>query len=203
MWRWRVVKIMSPEFAPRLPSSTVQVQLRLQAGTLSMGWITALKTPALARWASGNDEAARVARESLHRLRAEGTDRAIVDSMEQADLAVYELLREVALDQASFSFWEGVDQLADELEATNPTEPTTCFFVCLSCISAILAYVASVGGLVVGCATLTPVCILAILGHQATNLALIAACGACATCVDSESREQGYGSGGFIVDIQR
>ena len=123
---------------------------------------------------------------------------------EQADLAVYELLREVALDQASFSFWEGVDQLADELAATSPTEPTTCFFVCLGCISAILAYLASVGGLVVGCATLTPVCILAILGHQAGHLALIAACGACAICLDDwEARVRRYGSGGPIPNIQQ
>ena len=123
---------------------------------------------------------------------------------EQADLAVYELLREVALDQAGFSFWQGVEQLADELSATSPTESTSCFFVCLSCISAILAYVASVGGIIVGCATLTPVCILAILGHQAANLALIAACGACATCLDDpEGREQEYGKGGFTRDIQQ
>ena len=101
----------------------------------------------------------------------------------EADLGVYDLLREVALDQASYQFWEGADLLAQEL-GQDVIDPASCFFVCLSCVGTILAYIASVGGLVIGCATVTPACIIGIIAHEGANALLIAACGACAVCID-------------------
>jgi hypothetical protein len=113
----------------------------------------------------------------------------------------YRLLQEVALGQASLGFWEGLGQLFGELEVTH--NPAACELACLSCVAAILAYVASIG-LLVSCGPAAGACVLPILAHLGQNASLVAHCTGCLLCLEDheEEEERDRGAGGLTPDVQ-
>lgn len=57
-----------------------------------------------------------------------------------------------------------------------------CVMICVGCVAAIATYAANLLALV-GCAVLTPACILAILGHPVAAAMVAFACTGCFDCI--------------------
>jgi hypothetical protein len=111
-----------------------------------------------------------------------------MEALAAADVRVYEILREVALDQAGWGFWQGLAGLAQELEvAARDVDPATCFWACGGCVIAILNWIANTGAIAVACNPAgAPLCILAILRQASASGALLLACGGCGVCIQKK-----------------
>ena len=139
-------------------------------------------------------------RRARHAVPPVGLDFPMTEHAPQ-DLEAYLLLRDVALDQASWPFWSGVEQLARELE--SDAQPARCEFACITCVGAILSYLASVGVVVVSCGPATPLCLLTVASHLGASAQVIAACASCLICLDqSEEEDRDLGAGGMTPDAQ-
>ena len=121
-----------------------------------------------------------------------------------ADTGVVDILQEVLLDaQPSVGFWNGMETLVREM-SEDGVEPVSsgCFGPCMSCIGAILIYIASLLGIGAGCGP-SPVvaiaCAGAFLVHAQASINMVTKCLECAECrerLDDGGREDDDDSNG-------
>jgi hypothetical protein len=66
-----------------------------------------------------------------------------------------------------------------------------CFLSCAGCSVALLAYGLDIAALILSCATLNPICLLAIIGHEAAAASVLASCSGCFICLKNRKKPRG------------
>ena len=81
--------------------------------------------------------------------------------------------------------------LATILERFDRADPAGCGLSCIGCGIALLGYGISLVALFASCASLTPICILGILGHEVAGASLVLSCSSCFRCLKRDSLASG------------
>jgi hypothetical protein len=78
--------------------------------------------------------------------------------------------------------------LASFLKSSGGPGISPCGISCISCGISLIGYGVSLAALFASCATLTPICILGIIGHEVAGTSLVLSCSSCFRCLRRDPR---------------